>query len=158
MRIGRAPPGGSAWCARTADAIGPPYVHLVDFISVGAGIDRTRRYTVVVTDLRARAGVALASFGAAIPAVLAELDKTAGLIAHGIRVTPPNRFTTYGAFDDPAALSRFLLAGAHGEALRSLRGRVGAVQSRRLEVPGSALPANWKDVERLMAAAPQARP
>ncbi|WP_428340954.1 hypothetical protein [Mycobacterium sp.] len=125
---------------------------MTEFLHNNQAIDPGHVYTVSITHLRIRKAWRAAGFFLAIRPVLTQINSTDAMSAYGIRTrTWRLDFWTYSAFDDPAALVRFLTTGPHGELMRHFHGRLGPLQTRQLQLTGNQLPESWHDAAHLLS-------
>ena len=125
---------------------------MVDILSDPPAPRPDHAYTVSITRLRIRRVWRAPRFFAGVGGIVGQVQAAPGMVQHGFRIRPLRlQFWTYGVFEDRASLGRFSGSDPHGPLMRRLRGRLGPLETARIELPGADLPPDWSGIADLLA-------
>jgi quinol monooxygenase YgiN len=106
-----------------------------------------REYLVVLTFLPLRRWSKLPAFLASVRKIRHQLDaRPAGLIGYSLLAKPlRSDYWTLSAWEDAAALDRFIQESPHREVMEELPKVLSGFRVTRWTSPGSAMPPPWSD-------------
>lgn len=116
-------------------------------------IDPDTDYVVVVTRLRVRTLRSGIRFFRALGPVQTQMGSTPGLHGWALKARLLTMtFGTYGVFASRRAVADFVGSGAHREAMKALRGRMGGpTEMITTTLRGADLPQTWPEIDELLA-------
>lgn len=111
-----------------------------------ATADPGREYRFLITHLPLTSHRAIPRFMRLTRVVQRQLADSEGLIGYSLLARPlSRRFWTLSAWEDEAALMRFVAKNPHRDVMRSLDGEMGPTKFVRWDAPGSTVPPRWRD-------------
>jgi hypothetical protein len=108
-----------------------------------------REYVALLTYLPLKQGWQVPRFLIETLRIMGQLRRSGGLLGYALRAELlAKRFFTLSAWEDEAALQRFVYGQPHAQTMTAMAPRMGATRFIRWTVKGSELPVSWEEALR----------
>jgi Domain of unknown function (DUF3291) len=120
-----------------------------------ASTDDAREYLALLSFLPLKRYRAIPRFLKYTSQIESQLSEARGLVGYSLQAQLlSRRFWTLSVWEDEAALTEFVYRLPHSEVMKSLAPDMARTKFAQWPVRGSALPPDWKESKRRMAAQP----